>query len=261
MVVAFSGGVDSSLVLAAAHEANGGQVVAATAVSKIHPRGERKKAEAFARERNIRHLLFSSNVTDMEAFTANPADRCYHCKKQLFDMLWQIADQMGISQVVHGANVDDLNDYRPGMRAAEEMGVLSPLIVAGLNKHEVRSMAREMGLSTWDKPATACLATRIPYGTAITAKKLDMIEQAEALLFRLGIGECRVRHHGNIARIELKSADMATIMKGHVRDRVVDGLQDIGFSYVTMDLEEHESGAMNRMVNPHLISRHKGGTP
>ena len=258
MLIAFSGGVDSSLLLAAAHEAGSPGIVAATAVSDIHPRRERHAAEGFTRERRIPHLLVPTKVTDLEVFSANRPDRCYHCKRHLFELLCRLAQERRRYHVAHGANLDDLNDYRPGMKAAQDFGIRAPLIEAGLGKGDVRSLAREMGLSSWEKPAMACLATRIPYGTPITTTRLNMIERAEGFLVDVGLGQCRVRHHGDLARIELNEEDMARIMHRNVRNRIVARLMGIGFSYVTLDLEGYISGRMNRNVDLDLISRHKG---
>jgi uncharacterized protein len=160
--------------------------------------------------------------------------------------------------VAHGANVDDLNDYRPGMKAARALGIRAPLIEAGLGKKDVRSLAREMGISSWAKPAMACLATRIPYGTPITTTRLSMVERAEGFLLDRGLGQCRVRHHGDLARIELNQEDVARILPDDVRNRIVARFRDIGFRYVSLDLEGYVSGGMNRDVDADLISQHKG---
>lgn len=260
MLIAFSGGVDSSLLLAAAHEAGGPGTVAATAVSEIHPRREHHAAEVFTRKRDIPHLLVPTKVMDLDEFAANGPDRCYHCKKHLFELLCRLAQERGLSHVAHGANLDDLNDYRPGMKAAQALGIRAPLIEAGLGKCDVRSLAREMGLDSWKKPAMACLATRIPYGTPITTTRLHMVERSEGFLSDVGLGQSRVRHHGDLARIELNGDDMARIMHGDTRNRIVARLRDIGFFYVTLDLEGYISGGMNRKVDPDLIFPNKGVT-
>ena len=258
MVVAFSGGVDSSLLLAATHEVLGSKTVAVTAVSDIHPRRETDKAQAFAREKKIRHLLLPLRETGLPGFAANPADRCYHCKRHLFEALLHVAEQMGISHVVHGANLDDVNDYRPGMRAAQEMNIRSPLIEAKMGKADVRFLARQMGLAFWNQPAMPCLATRIPYGTPITSEKLKMVDRAETFLLNMGIEECRVRHHGTVARLELNTTDMARILNEEVRNLIVAELRDIGFYHVALDLGGYVSGGMNRVLAPEDISRDKG---
>ena len=246
MVVAFSGGIDSTVLLALAHGTMGSETIAATAVSDIHPRWELDQAEAFVREKKVRHLLFPSREMTLPEFTANRKDRCYHCKRHLFHTLSQIAEEAGIRQVVHGANLDDLGDYRPGMRAAQEMGVRAPLVEAGMDKAAVRSLAEEMGLDRWNRPSNACLATRIPYGTTITPERLQMVDRAETVLLSMGLQGCRVRHHETIARLELDEAGMARMGSADLRKRLVTRLRDIGFHHVTVDLEGYVSGSMNR---------------
>ena len=249
LLVAYSGGVDSSFLLAAAEETLGDRVVAATAVSEIYPLREQQAAKAFTMERGIEHIFFSSKELTLPDFVSNGPDRCYYCKKSLFEKLVQIAQEKGIRQVVHGANADDLKDYRPGLRAAEEAGITAPLIEADLGKEEIRFLAREMGLPQWDKPPMACLATRIPYGNPVTPKKLKMIEEAEAFLLDQGIRQCRVRHHGHLARIELDQAGQKMVMDDHLRNVIVRKFRDIGFLHVALDLEGYVSGSMNRALD------------
>ena len=264
MVIAFSGGVDSCLLLTVAHDALGPEVVAATAVSDIHPRRQTERARTWVQRKNIPHVFFSSGEIHLPAFAANQADRCYHCKLNLFEALWQIAGDRELSQVAHGANIDDLDDFRPGMAAARKMNVRAPLIEAELRKQDIRSLAKEMGLLSWNQPATPCLATRIPYGTPITLERLNMVDQAENVLFDMGIEECRVRHHGTVARLEVNGADIGRVMENGGRQHIVARLRDIGFHHVTLDLEPHVSGGMNRVLEPnaHLeVSRQKGAKP
>jgi uncharacterized protein len=248
LLVAYSGGVDSSFLLALSHETLGDQVVAATAVSDIYPSRDLAEAQAFTRERGIQHTLFESKETGLADFVSNGPDRCYHCKKLLFEQLVEIAAEQSLQNVAHGANADDLQDYRPGLKAAEEMGILSPLSEAGLSKADVRSLAREMGLPQWDKPPMACLATRIPYESPITVEKLKMIEKAEAFLFDNGIMQCRVRHHGSVARIELDKAGQKAVMKDNLREAIIQEFRDIGFLHIAVDLEGYVSGSMNRAL-------------
>jgi len=248
MVIAFSGGVDSCLLLTVAHDALGSEVVAATAVSDIHSRRQTERARAWVQRKKIPHVFFSSGEIHLPAFSANQADRCYHCKLNLFEALWQIAGDRKLSQVAHGANADDLDDFRPGMEAARKMNVRAPLIEAELRKQDIRSLAKEIGLPSWNQPATPCLATRIPFGTPITLERLNMVDQAENVLFDMGIEECRVRHHGTVARLELSGADIGTVMGNGVRQHIVARLRDIGFHHVTLDLEPHVSGGMNRVL-------------
>lgn len=248
VLVALSGGVDSAFLLAVAHDTLGERAVAATAVSEIYPLREAKGAEAFTRERGIQHITFQSDETSLPGFVANGPDRCYHCRKSLFQKLLEIAQEKGIGSVIHAANTDDLQDYRPGLKAAKEMGIMAPLVDAGLNKQDIRFLSREMGLSQWDRPAMACLATRIPYGSPVTPEKLKMIDEAETFLMDRGFRQCRVRHHGPVARIELDDAGLALIMGDALRKEVVRRIREIGFLHVALDLEGYGSGRMNRAL-------------
>ena len=248
LVVAFSGGVDSTFLLAVAHETLGAGAVAATATSEIYPEREKDETVKFTDRKGIEHLVFRSQETSLPAFVSNGPDRCYHCKRALFQKLIQIAQQRGIKRVAHGANVDDLKDYRPGFRAAKEMGVMAPLMDVGLSKQDIRLLSKEMGLSTWDKPTMACLASRIPYGSAITSEKLKMIDKAEAFLFDRGIRQCRVRHHGSVARIEVEAPALRMIMGDVFRKAIVHKFREIGFFHIAVDLEGYVSGSMNRVL-------------
>ncbi len=249
MLVAYSGGVDSSLLLALAHEVLAEKAVAATAVAEIFSGRERDAAVQFARQRGITHILVESDPMRVPAFVSNKADRCYHCKRYLCQALIHVARQRGIDYVAHGANVDDLTDYRPGLQAAKEMGVVSPLVDAGLKKEDVRFLAKEMGLVMWDKPTMACLATRIPYGDPITRESLQMIDEAETFLLERGLRQCRVRHHGPLARIEVEGEALKVIMEDNLRKAVVERFKEIGFVSVALDLEGYTSGSMNRMLD------------
>jgi uncharacterized protein len=246
LLVAFSGGVDSTFLLGVACEALGKRVVAATADSVTYPHREREEAIRFTKEREIKHIVFPSDETTISEFVANAPDRCYHCKKALCRKLLKIAEQKGIEHVAHAANTDDLDDYRPGSAAAEEMGLIAPLIKAQLNKEDIRFLSKEMGLPTWDKPSMACLASRIPYGDAITEQRLKMIEEAEMFLERRGFRQYRVRHHGTVARIEVDGNDIERITDASSRESIVEEFRRIGFDHVTVDLEGYVSGSMNR---------------
>jgi len=248
LLVAFSGGVDSSLLLTLAHEALGKRAVAATADSEIYPVRERDAAVKFTKDRGIEHIVFRSEETGIPAFVSNGPDRCYHCKRSLFKQLIKIAGERGIKHVAHAANVDDIEDYRPGLRAAKEMSIMAPLLDVGLSKDEVRFLSKEMGLSTWDKPAMACLATRIPYGSPVTHEKLKMIEEAEAFLFENGVRQCRVRHHGSVARVEVGGPELRMIMADDLRKAIVRKFREIGFLHIAVDLEGYVSGSMNRAL-------------
>lgn len=248
LAVAFSGGVDSTFLLALAHETLGEKVVAATSTSMLHPLREKDEASDFARKGGIRHVLFESDEMNHPDVIRNGPDRCYHCKKGLFQVLDEIAKGKGLQYVAHGANVDDLKDFRPGFRAAEEAGVIAPLIEAQLSKEEIRFLSKEMGLPTWDKPAMACLATRIPYGSPITERKLKMIEDAETFLMKQGIKHVRVRYHGPVARIEADPSDFNKIMDQEERRAIVEALLEIGFDHVSLDLEGFVSGSLNRVL-------------
>ena len=212
LLVAFSGGVDSTFLLAMAHEALGQNLLAVTADSVIHPVRETENACDFARKEGIRHILIQLDALSIPDFGSNTPERCYHCKRNLFKLLFEIAGKEGIKHVAHGANVDDLKDFRPGSRAAGEMGVKAPLVDVQLGKEEIRLLSKEMGLGTWDKPAMACLASRIPYGDLITEKKLSMVGEAETFLANNGFRQFRVRHHGSVARIEVEPSEIEKLI-------------------------------------------------
>ena len=248
LLVAFSGGVDSTFLLALASEALGKKVVAATADSVTYPPGEREEAIRFTKERGIEHIVFPSDENTIPEFVANTPDRCYHCKKSLCQKLLKIAEEKGIKHVAHAANTDDLNDYRPGSAAAEEMGLIAPLLKAQLNKEDIRFLSKEMGLPTWDKPAMACLASRIPYGDTITEQRLKMIEEAELFLEGRGFKQYRVRHHGTVARIEVDGNDIERITDAASRESIVEKFREIGFDHVAVDLEGYVPGSMNRAL-------------
>jgi uncharacterized protein len=247
VVVAFSGGVDSSLLLRLAHEQLGDKVVAATAVSPSLPWEEREQATAMAEKMGVELIIVETDELDDPNYVANPPDRCYHCKFVLFDDLMHIAREKSFARVVDGCNLDDLGDHRPGMRAAQELGVRSPLVEAGLTKDDIRAASQRLGLPTWDKPSAACLASRIPYGTPITRERLERVAEAERFLRALGIRQVRVRHHDDMARIEVDPDSLPLLLEN--RTSIVNHMRKLGFSYVTADLEGYRTGSMNETLD------------
>jgi pyridinium-3,5-biscarboxylic acid mononucleotide sulfurtransferase len=243
--VAFSGGVDSSLVLAAAVRALGADaVVAYTAVSATYLPEELETARVLAFGLGVRHVAAETHEFDHPSFTANPRERCYFCKRELVGEMRRVAAAHGCAALVDGANLDDLGDHRPGMKASAEAGVRHPLLDAGIGKAEVRRLARELGLATWDAPQQACLASRIPYGEPITVEKLTAVAEAERVLRGLGFRQCRVRHHGDVARLEVEPGQLA-LAAGEARATILAGLHAAGFTYVALDLDGFRSGSMN----------------
>jgi uncharacterized protein len=245
VVVAYSGGTDSTLVAAVASRVLGDRALAVTAVSPSLAPGEAEEAKRVAAELGIAHRLVRTREVEDPAYLANGLDRCYRCKTELYGVLRAVADDAGGAQVVSGANLDDLGDFRPGLRAAEEHGVRHPLVEIGMTKPEVRDAARELGIPTWDKPASACLSSRIAFGVTISVEMLSKVGRAEALLKELGFRQCRVRVHDDVVRIEVEPADLPRLAEPGVRDRVVEGLKALGYRYVTLDLEGFRSGSMN----------------
>jgi pyridinium-3,5-biscarboxylic acid mononucleotide sulfurtransferase len=248
LCVAFSGGVDSSLLLAVAVGTLGADnVTALTAVSETYREEELGRAAELAERLGVRHVVARTSEMEDECFAANPPERCYACKSYLLDELAAVAVAEGRAVLADGATRDDLGDYRPGMRAADERGVRHPLLEAGLGKEEVRRLSRSLGLPTADLPAQACLASRIPYGERITPEKLHQVAQAEDALRDLGFWPCRVRHHGSIARVEVEEAELASAA-GERRTEIVGRLRALGFTYVTLDLRGLRSGSMNEVL-------------
>ena len=246
--LAFSGGVDSALLLYAAREALADQLLAVTVRSRLFPQRELDEAQALCRSLGVRHLVIDFDCLQLEAFSANPANRCYLCKLELLGMVKEQATAQGISVVMEGSNLDDLADYRPGMQAISELGIASPLRSAGLSKADIRALSRHVGLPSWNKPSLACLASRIAYGEPITAAKLEMLEKAEQLLVELGFRQVRVRLHGTMARIEVEPSEFQRLIGEDVRTQVTAALRSYGFSYVAMDLAGYRSGSMNETL-------------
>jgi len=248
MLIAFSGGVDSTLLLRVAVDELAGSAVAATARSETYPEEEFRRSQELARAIGAEQIVFETSELAIEGFAQNPVNRCYFCKRELFTKLREIAKDRGLAWVVHGAQCDDLGDHRPGMQAAGELQVEAPLLRAGLSKQEVRELSRRLGLPTWDQPAMACLSSRFPYGERITPGKLERVAAAERCLHRLGVRQVRVRHHGNTARIEVSPEDVEKLAQPEHRTGIVEELKQLGFTYVTLDLQGFRSGSMNEAL-------------
>ena len=249
VLVAFSGGVDSTLLLKVAQDTLGNKnVLAVTALSPLYPERELQGVKKLIQTLGVRHRLIHSNELEIPGFSKNPPNRCYYCKSKLFGELLELAREETIPSVVEGSTLDDDQDHRPGKMAIQELGIRSPLKETGFTKAEVRELSRALGLSTWDKPSFACLASRFPYGEEISEEGLRMVDQAEDFLFGLGFKQVRVRHYGNLARIEILKEEMARLMDGSLRATVVDHLKGMGFRYITLDLQGFRSGSMNEVL-------------
>lgn len=246
LAVAFSGGTDSAFLLRCAQEALGDRVCAITAVSVFVPEREIEESRAFCERFGIRQLLLPVDVLSIPGVKENPADRCYRCKRALFGWMLEAAAAEGFDRLADGSNTDDAGDYRPGMRAIAELGVLSPLREAGLTKAEIRTLSKQMGLPTWDKPSSACLASRIAYGEALTEEGLGRVDRAEALLHESGFSRCRVRVHGELARIEVPPEEIGKCLG--IREGLNNELKKLGFRYVTLDLQGYRTGSMNETL-------------
>ena len=248
--VAYSGGVDSSLLAAVAFKTLGAAAVAATAVSPTHSEKERAQAMDIAELIGIEHMLLETHEMALDDFVANGPERCFHCKQVIFEAMRGLAGRLGIETIVHGANLDDKADYRPGFRAAEACHVQAPFITAEFTKRDIRMLARQMGLPNWNKPAMACLATRIPYGMPIEHGALSKIARAEEIIESYGLSQCRVRHYGKQARIEVPSGEILTICSEPVRGQILKRFRSLGYDHVSVDLEGYASGKMNRELEP-----------
>jgi uncharacterized protein len=246
--VAFSSGVDSTFLLKVAKEVLGDKVIAVTAQSCSFPKRELNEAKAFCKQEGIRHFICDSEELEIEGFRQNPPNRCYLCKKELFETILKIAQENGIQYVVEGSNMDDNGDYRPGLKAIAELEIKSPLRVAELTKSEIRALSKEMGLPTWEKQSFACLASRFVYGETITEEKLSMVDKAEQLLLDRGFHQVRVRIHGTMARIEVMPEEFEKLVEQSVREEVVNACKSYGFTYVTMDLSGYRMGSMNETL-------------
>ena len=255
LAVGFSGGVDSSFLTAVAHEVLGDRLIAVTGADASVPEREVNEAIEFCKERGIRHIICKVDPLKEEGYRTNSPDRCYFCKHGIFTEVKKIAEENGIEYMAEGSNMDDIGDYRPGLRAAAELSVKSPLREAGLNKSEIRILSKAMGLPTWSKPAYACLASRFVYGEEITEEKLHMIDRAEQFLIEHGFFEERVRMHRNIARIEVPPVDIPRLAEDGVREEVYEEFRKIGFLFVTLDLKGYRLGSMNATLQKTIDRR------
>ena len=248
IAVAFSGGVDSAFLLAVAHEVLGERAVAITVESVFFPVREAEEARAFCKSRGISQIICPVKVLEVEGIPENPKNRCYLCKKHIFTEIKKKAAEQGIFSVAEGSNMDDMGDYRPGLKAVEELEVLSPLRKVELSKAEIRELSKEMRLPTWEKPSFACLASRFVYGEELTEEKLAMVDKGEQLLAGYGFRQFRVRIHGKLARIEMLPEEMEHLMPPGVRKDIVEKFKEYGFTYVSMDLEGYRTGSMNETL-------------
>jgi uncharacterized protein len=248
VLVCYSGGVDSAVVLAAAQRALGARAIGMTAVSPSLPERERDEAERIAREIGAEHRLVESSELSREGYVQNGPDRCFHCKSELYEIAERKRQEWQLDVVLNGTNVDDLGDYRPGLEAAKQAGVRSPFVELGLRKSDVRELAKRLGLSTWDKPAAACLSSRIPYGTSVTPERLAQVGGFEAELNALGFRGCRVRYHDKVARLELDLADLPRLLEPGVREAVLKAGKAHGFTYITLDLAGYRTGSHNEVL-------------
>lgn len=248
VIVAFSGGVDSTFLAEAAKRSLGDNALAVTAISDSYPEREMKAAQEIARRIGIRYETINTDELETEGYVSNPINRCYFCKTELFEKIRPIAEKYKIGTVVYGAIPDDIGDYRPGMDAAKRMGVKAPLIEVNLTKAEIREASSQWGLPTWNKPAFACLSSRFPYGTRITREKLRLVDRAEQFLYDLGVRQFRVRHHEDLARIEVDPEQIPFIASKEIRTQINEKFKSLGYKYVTLDLQGYRSGSLNEVI-------------
>jgi uncharacterized protein len=248
LLVAFSGGVDSSYLAFEAHRVLGDATLAVTAVSPSYPDSHRRVAEDVVGRFGIPHRFVETREMESDAYRANRPDRCYHCKSELFEVLGALRKDLGFDAVAYGINTDDTGDFRPGHRAAQEQGVLSPFLDSGLSKAEIRALSRVAGLPTADLPASACLSSRLPYGTEVTPERLRQVEEGEQALRDLGFRQLRLRHHGDVARVEIDPAELARALEPEMAREIVRVIKPLGFKFVALDLEGYRTGALNEVL-------------
>ncbi|WP_099189177.1 ATP-dependent sacrificial sulfur transferase LarE [Tepidibacter mesophilus] len=248
LTVAFSGGVDSTFLLKVAQDVLNEKVLAVTVNAFIHTNKEIKESIEYANKINVKHIVLNINDINIKEFIDNVPERCYFCKKDIFTKIIKVSNENNIINIADGSNVDDLSDFRPGMRALKELGIISPLKEAGLTKQEIRDLSKMLNIPTWNKPSFACLASRIPYNHKITQQKLNMIEKSEEFICGLGFKQFRVRHHGEIARIELKQDEILKFLESGLSNKVCEYLKSLGFNYVTIDLLGYRTGSMNEIL-------------
>jgi uncharacterized protein len=248
LMVAFSGGVDSSYLAWAAHRALGDDALAVTAVSPSYPASHRAMAEEVVARCSLPHRFIETREMERPDYRANASDRCYHCKSELFEQMDRLAGELGFERVCYGVNTDDTSDFRPGHRAAAEHDVLAPFLEVGLSKREIRALSRAAGLPTADLPASACLSSRLPYGTEVTVERLAQVEQGEAALQALGFSQVRLRHHGELARIEIDPGELPRALDPEMAARIVAKVKPLGFRYVSLDLEGYRTGSLNEVL-------------
>jgi pyridinium-3,5-biscarboxylic acid mononucleotide sulfurtransferase len=249
VAIAYSGGVDSTFLLKVSKDVLKDNVIAVTAKSSTYPEREFNEARKFVEQFEAKHIVIVSEELEIEGFAKNPINRCYFCKKELFSKVWEVAKENGINYVLDGSNFDDIGDFRPGMKAAKELSVVSPLKASELTKKDIRELSKRLNIPTWNKPSFACLSSRFPYGNQITVAKLGMVEKAEQLLMDMGFRQLRVRHHGDIARIEVASEERTKFFDANIMDKVGREFQGIGFKYVTLDLLGYRTGSMNEVLS------------
>lgn len=251
VMIAFSGGVDSSYLAWAAQRALGEDSLCVTAVSASYPESHRAMAEEIVRRFALPHRFVETHEMERPAYRANASDRCYHCKSELFDVMDRLGDELGFDTIAYGVNTDDTRDFRPGHRAAHEHAVLAPFLSADLSKAEIRVLSRAAGLPTADLPASACLSSRLPYGTEVTEERLQQVEQGEERLRELGFRQVRLRHHGELARVEIEPGELPRALDPAMATRIVACIKPLGFRYVSLDLEGYRTGSLNEVLQIH----------